>query len=173
MKLMKSKTQAIPYILQKMYSQNDDWPCKKALQKIVYLIEEKNIHLGFDYGIHFYGPYSAELDSTVLTLINDEIVHISQEGLSHKICLIDKTETDKRELSQSERDAIDNVIDLFGRETPFVLELITTSHFVAQQRKITNTDQIIHEVKRIKGSKYSDLEIAEAITALKNASYFS
>lgn len=28
-------------------------PCKKTLQKIVFLIEAKHIELGCDYGIHF------------------------------------------------------------------------------------------------------------------------
>ena len=37
-------------------------PCKKTLQKIVYLIEEAGGPKKFDYTIHFYGPYSADLD---------------------------------------------------------------------------------------------------------------
>ena len=40
-------------------------PCKKTLQKIVFLIQAKQIDLGCDYGIHFYGPYSADLDFAV------------------------------------------------------------------------------------------------------------
>ena len=35
-------------------------PCKKTLQKIVFLIEAKHVNIGCDYGIHFYGPYSAD-----------------------------------------------------------------------------------------------------------------
>jgi len=43
-------------------------PGKKVLQKLVYLIEKKGLNLGFDYSIHYYGPYCAQLDDAVHSL---------------------------------------------------------------------------------------------------------
>jgi len=43
-------------------------PGKKALQKLVYLVERKGLDLGYDYSIHYYGPYSSELDYAVHSL---------------------------------------------------------------------------------------------------------
>ena len=48
----------VAYIIKRI---NEEWgkkPGKKILQKMVFLIEEKGIDLGYEYGLHFYGPYN-------------------------------------------------------------------------------------------------------------------
>lgn len=64
-------------------------PCKKTLQKIVFLIEAKNVDLGCDYGIHFYGPYSSDLDFAVRELCDDGVLDIKYTSMEHKISVAD------------------------------------------------------------------------------------
>lgn len=61
------------YIIKRI---NDIWgekPGKKTLQKMVSLIEQKGVNLGYDYGLHFYGPYSGSLDATTTSLGADGV----------------------------------------------------------------------------------------------------
>ena len=63
-------------------------PCKKTLQKIVFLIEAKHVRLGCDYGIHFYGPYSADLDFAVRELCDEGVLKIDFMSMALLFCEI-------------------------------------------------------------------------------------
>ena len=69
-------------------TKNNGAPCKKALQKIVFLIEAKHVDLGCDYGIHFYGPYSADLDFAVRELNDEGILKIDYTPMEHLISVV-------------------------------------------------------------------------------------
>lgn len=141
-------------------------PCKKSLQKIVYLIEETGEQLGYSYTIHFYGPYSADLD-----------YDIQKESL-HGNLIIDYTDyghllsapKDKAASRLSTRAM--NVIRNFGQKSPSELELLATTLFV--QRKVSSSapEEILPTVKKIKGAKYSDPQINNAVQALHEYKYF-
>ena len=62
-------------------------PCKKTLQKMVYLIEKKGVSIGCDYGIHFYGPYSSDLDFAVREMCDEGVLNRDQ-NFTDRIVLI-------------------------------------------------------------------------------------
>lgn len=142
-------------------------PCKKTLQKIVFLIEAKNVDLGCDYGIHFYGPYSADLDFAVRELNDEDILRIDYTPTEHRISVVmDSFESDDNDNVDPTANC---VIDEFSKETPSELELIATALYVYLQVKDVN--RIKMEVIKIKGNKYSDSRIDNAIKRLKKTGY--
>lgn len=143
-------------------------PCKKTLQKIFYLIEEAGDQIGFDYTIHFYGPYSADLDYEIQDMIGQGELSIEYTQYGHLISTIDNHEVGKSELSELQ----ENVIERFGMKSASELELLATALFVQRNTEDANVSEIVFGVKRIKGTKYSDAQIGSAIKELCAADYF-
>lgn len=161
------KSNAIISIVKKITEKNEP-PCKKSLQKIVFLIEAKGIELGCDYGIHFYGPYSSDLDFAVRDLSDDGILKIDYTGMGHKISVQSLPDT----VDAYDNPCVENIINEFASETPSFLELLTTALYVyLQSNKQTST--IVAGVQKIKGSKYSIGEINSAITRLRKTGYIA
>ena len=125
----------------------------------------KGIDLGCDYVIHFYGPYSSDLDFAVYELSNEGKLEIKYTPMEHIIKLADGVSP------KLENDTINYVIDEFGNESPSELELIATALYVYTCSR--NIDNIIDGVKKIKGSKYSDIRIKNAISKLERFGYFA
>jgi hypothetical protein len=145
-------------------TKNNGAPCKKTLQKIVFLIEAKHVDLGCDYGIHFYGPYSADLDFAVRELNDEGILKIDYTPMEHLISVVgDSFE------NGNINPTVNEVIDEFSKETPSELELIATALYVYLQVK--DVSRIKTEVIKIKGSKYSGSRIDSAIGRLKATGY--
>jgi uncharacterized protein YwgA len=143
-------------------------PGKKTLQKMVYLIQEKGLDLGYEYGLYFYGPYSAELDKETMFLSSDGVIEFTYSEYSHMM-EIGKDVTIKSGLSQSDEDAAKEVIEHFKDYTPSKLELLTTAIYAYNNLEQKTEKDIINGVKKIKGEKYSDSEIKDAIAKF---SYF-
>ena len=141
-------------------------PCKKTLQKIVFLVEEKGLDLGCDYVIHFYGPYSSDLDFAIRSLKDDGILDITVTHTEHIISVLNNDG-----YKSFDDDVIDNVIDEFGKDTPSDLELIATALYV--YRGVKNESKIMDGVKKIKGQKYKDAAICKAISRLKKCDYIN
>ena len=144
-------------------------PCKKTLQKIVYLIEEAGGPKKFDYTIHFYGPYSADVDFEIQKLTEVGYLFINYTDSGH---LIEPTEEAKAhgisKLPAEEK----QIVNLFGKESPSSLELLATTLFVQRETKATDYGSILPGVKKIKGSKYSDSQIQTAVKKLHEQRYF-
>lgn len=143
-------------------------PCKKTLQKIFYLIEEAGDQIGFDYTIHFYGPYSADLDYEIQDMIGQGTLSIEYTQYGHLISTTDKDEGEELELTEIQG----NVIERFGMKSASELELLATALFVQRNTENAKADEIVFGVKRIKGTKYSDAQIESAIKELRAADYF-
>lgn len=139
-------------------------PCKKTLQKIVFLIEAKHLNLGFDYGIHFYGPYSSDLDFAIYELNNEGALSIKYTRTKHIISVEDDTI-----YPEFHHEIIDEVIEEFGSESPSQLELTATALYVYLQGK--NKEKIMDGVIKIKGEKYSKQKIKNAIQRLEETGY--
>ncbi|MBR2743447.1 MAG: hypothetical protein IKD89_07645 [Clostridia bacterium] len=143
-------------------------PCKKTLQKIVYLIEAKDISLGYDYGIHLYGPYSSDLDFAVRELCDEGVLAIDYTRTGHKIRVINDKDVTGSGDEKIDR-IIKEIISAFGKETPSELELITTALYVSNYHN--NEKEIIDGVKKIKGEKYEVDSICTAIKKLRQYGY--
>ena len=141
-------------------------PCKKTLQKIVFLIEAKNVDLGCDYGIHFYGPYSSDLDFAVRELCDDGILDIKYTSMEHRISVADNTA-----LNGYNNQTVNQVIDEFGKETPSDLELLATALYVYLQ--VRDANKVRDGVIKIKGTKYTERKIDTAIARLRRTGYIA
>lgn len=139
-------------------------PCKKKIQKLVYLIEERQLELGFDYKIHIYGPYSADLDYTICELKAENCLDITYTNKGHILKC-------KRNITDEMPEEMRFVINTFGTKTPLELELITTALYADRHLKDSNDRSIIEAVQRIKGKKFSENKIQNAISLLKETGY--
>ena len=142
-------------------------PCKKTLQKIVFLIEAKGEDLGCDHGIHFYGPYSSDLDFAIRELNEDGVVDIEYTSLEHKISISQETE-----IPNYNNATVSSVIDNFAKETASELELIATALYVYLSAN-KDISKIMAGVTKIKGCKYSETRITDAIQKLQKNGFIA
>lgn len=146
---------------------------KKAIQKLMYLMERKGVNFELDYTIHFFGPYSAKLDGIFHRLESDEVVNIDTSGRTHLINILDTSMCKGGALSQEENKIVDYIINEFGDKPAFELEGIATLDYVAcnlPSEKQNDVD-ILNEVKRIKGSKFTYQQLKEYLALLKQQQY--
>ena len=145
-------------------------PVKKALQKTVFLIEKKGVQLGFDYVLHFYGPYCADLDHETSRLSADGIVNFNYSQFGHKMSISEGCEEiSSEDLTCDQIHIIEDVITRYKEKTASDLELLTTAIYAFDFAGATTRSGVIDNVKRIKGNKYNDQEIE---WALNEFSYF-
>ena len=156
---------AIVSVIEKITEINGT-PCKKTLQKIVFLIEAKHVNLGCDYGIHFYGPYSADLDFAVRELCDEGVLKIDYTPMDHKISVINRSA-----VSSYSNDTVNEVVSSFAKETPSELELIATALYVFICSK--DKDKIKAGVKKLKGTEYPDSRIDAAVNKLIKNGYIA
>lgn len=147
-------------------------PGKKKLQKLMYLIERKGVNLNLNYSMHFFGPYSSKLDNYIHELESLDLIDIEVKGSTHNICFNQQADLDIP-LEEQECNCIDFVLNNFGVKTALELEAITTLDYVA--RVLLNSkgqdDQIIQNVKRIKGSKFTEEYLTNELDFLKQMGY--
>lgn len=156
---------AIVSIIKKLTTKKSA-PCKKTLQKIIFLIEAKHIDLGCDYGIHFYGPYSSDLDFAIRELNDEGILNIEYTAMEHNISVVDDSAID-----DYQNEIVDKVIEEFGADSPSELELLATALYVYIQ--IRDQSKVKDGVIKIKGAKYSSQRIDKAILRLVKTGYIA
>lgn len=156
----------VAYIIKRI---NEEWekkPGKKILQKMVFLIEEKGIDLGYEYGLHFYGPYSGTLDSDTALLHAEGIIDFHYSGYSHLMGINEDIEVNSDGLSNEQKEEIDKLLNRFKGQSPSYLELLTTAIYAYNHLEDRSKEIIIGGVKKIKGSKYSREQIEDALEDL-------
>jgi len=152
-------TDNIAYVIYQYHKNSSKFPCKKTLQKMLYLVQAEGVDLGFEYGIHFYGPYSADLDEEVISLVADGIVRFKYVRMSHFMEIDDSLYTVKSNLDKSQEEKLRAIIARYKDKSPSELELITTTHYVKENLSQKDVKSVIQGVKKIKGNKYSTQEI--------------
>ena len=154
----------IAYIINEISDITDHPPVKKALQKTVFLLQAKGIDLGFDYILHFYGPYCAELDNETARLSADGIVHFDYEKYGHKMTVSSEVlPLLKTNLPDDAIQLMREVITRYKTKTPSDLELLTTAIYAYKHTDAKTQKDVSEKVKMIKGEKYSDQEIQWAL----------
>ena len=140
-------------------------PCKKAVQKLTFLIQELSEDFGFerfDFSIHFYGPYSAELDLDIRYFHSCDSINISFERNGHLLSVNDDMVDEINELNEN----AETVIKKFASKKASELELIATTLYVQREIESDAKDDIINGVLRIKGDKYTYNDIQKAMDEL-------
>lgn len=149
-------------------------PGKKMVQKLMYLIERKDVELDLDYSIHFFGPYSSRLDEALHILQMKGILDIDTSGMTHIIHVNDPDDIPNT-LEKKECAMVDFVLDKFASKTAAELEAITTLDYVATQllKNKGTQEEIIQGVIKIKGKKFSEDYLTREIRILKEFEYIS
>ena len=142
---------------------NDLWrerPGKKMLQKMAFLIEKKGVDLNFDYGLHFYGPYSSILDTTTKFLSTDGVIVFDYSGYSHLMSINEEYfKVEPIGLSTEQLKKIDDIIIHYMGRDASELELLTTAIYAYDLLEDKSIESVMGGVRKIKGRKYSDPEI--------------
>ena len=154
----------VAYIVNRISEITGNPPVKKAFQKTVFLIEEKGVDLGFDYILHFYGPYCLELDRETSILNTDGVIYFDYSGYGHKMSISNEYKNvESKSLAPEQIQTIQEVISRYKDKTPSDLELLTTAIYAYDHTGAKTRDAVIENVKKIKGRKYNDNEIAGAL----------
>ncbi|ADQ06253.1 conserved hypothetical protein [Caldicellulosiruptor hydrothermalis 108] len=141
---------------------------KKLIQKIVYLLQRKGIDFGYTFSIHYYGPYSSQLEFDIHRMELNGLINIESDGYTHKIIPVENRKdvlNSKETLNNKE--LIKSLCNFTARE----LELIATVDYVISQMKLDKLDNktekiLIERIFKLKGNKYSEEEIKNAIEFL-------
>lgn len=169
--MMSKMINNVAYIINEISTITGHPPVKKALQKTVFLLETKGVNLGFDYILHFYGPYCAELDHETARLSADGVVQFDYEKYGHKMMVnpecISSIETN---LSEDSLHLAQEVITRYKERTAADLELLTTAIYAYEYAGAKTQTDVIEKIKIIKGKKYNDQEI---LWALSEFPYFN
>ncbi|MEW6064680.1 hypothetical protein P378_01220 [Desulforamulus profundi] len=150
-------------------------PGKKAMQKLIYFLQEKGFQLGYNYGIHHYGPFCSSVENDIQKLEMDGVVVREQ----YRNSLIIKpsqylnlylNDAGEIPLSSKERGALDFVLTSLCNMTPMELELLSTVHFIVKEliekEGTANHIKVVQTVENIKGDKFSESEIEDAVKKL-------
>jgi len=158
----------VAYVINEISSITGHPPVKKALQKFVFLLQTKGVNLGFDYTLHFYGPYCAELDHETTKLSSDGIISFDYSGYGHKMTVVEESiETVDADLGKHSLQIVKEVIERYKEKTPSELELLTTAIYAHEHTNAKTKDEVARNVKRIKGEKYNDQEIGWALNEFR------
>ena len=151
------------YVLKKIKEETQEAPCKKTAQKIIYLLENTDGRLGFNYGIHFYGPYSSQLNQEIIICQWEGLLNINQENSLHKLDVVYKNNIEL--CDNINQEVVDKIIEQYAKWLPSKLELLTTTLYV--MKNITIEDkEVVKGVRNIKGEKYTPNDINDAIKEL-------
>lgn len=145
---------------------------KKMLQKLMYLMERVGIDLNLNYSIHFFGPYSSMLDNAIHAMAMKDIINIDTSGMTHKITMENFQDIEDN-LDELEIKKVDFILDNFSNKSANELEALTTLDYVAtvMLRNKGSDEEIIQEVKKIKGSKYTTECLNQGLHILKELSF--
>lgn len=145
---------------------------KKKLQKLMYLIERKGVQLDLRYSIHFFGPYSSKLDHIIHILENEDWLDIDTSGQTHRIIM---KKEENGQLSKEDNILVDEVREAFYDKSPMELEALTTIDYVATTllHGTATRDDVIKQVKIIKGKKFSSQELEKEYDVLIEQGYLS
>ena len=152
---------------------------KTKIQKIVYFLQESvDVPLKYPFRMHYYGPYSDELDGNISLTKSLGYIDIDRDpyGFGYHVTPVAEMEdapwqgydtSDDPEV-QALTDAIDSAIDILGAlETPQI-ELYATIHLISGLKGNSSKAQTLQTVKRLK-PKFSTSEINRSYQTLKSA----
>jgi len=142
---------------------------KTVLQKLVFILQEVyKVPCEYEYILYNYGPYSGDLAEDLSFFASMDGVSVQwNQGFGFKILPAGKTDH-FRERAQNflttYNDAIEKVINNFGRMTAKELELRSTIIYVNKETSMAK-DNLIKRVKEIK-PHFSESEISNSIEQL-------
>lgn len=149
---------------------------RKSLQKLVYFIEAAGVPLEYNFRMHLYGPYCEELTYDIPDLESEGVIAACEGERGWTVYkpgeMVGYYLTESSIDFGRYKELIDKVVDEFGSELPDELELLATTHKVAQDLQELfgfNENSVIKSVFKIKKEKFSEDRIGNAIERLSKA----
>ncbi|OQA31670.1 MAG: hypothetical protein BWY55_00354 [archaeon ADurb.Bin336] len=125
---------------------------KLIIQKIVFLLQEKGIDCGANYGLYIRGPYSPNLTNC---MYNEKEKFESLKS--------------NKKLTQKEETILNEFKEVFPELTPGILEIAATYAYFAFRKK-ENPKEALLKVKELKGF-YPEAQIALGVLKAKQVLY--
>ena len=138
-------------------------PVKKTVQKMIYLIQNAGINLGYDYHLYFYGPYSADLDGDTMNLVSENIITMEYSNWGHKLTPLNNNVSLTDNIDS---ESVKRIIEHYSDKSwnPRKLELLATAVYAHEHGEGKDMKSVLTKVKKIKGDKYSDREIQDILS---------
>lgn len=141
---------------------------KTKIQKISYFLQESvGIDLKYPFRMHYYGPYSDDLDQVVSLAETLGHIDISPDpnGFGYHVTATTNGEDEPKQIGNEKVDA---AIRVLGILETVQLELYATIHFVTKQQPENSKNDTINVVGKIKPKFHPD-HIESAYDLLKNS----
>lgn len=152
-------------------------PGKKALQKLVHLIEELGrVDVGYRFSFYTYGPYSADLTAdldAVAGLQGISISYLESENSYQILSGKNASWVAERgnDFIKQHSAAIERVIEQFGGRLAKDLELVSTIVYLKRHAPelFSDNSKLIERVRALK-PKYSEFQVGEALKEVESFS---
>jgi O-acetyl-ADP-ribose deacetylase (regulator of RNase III) len=139
-----------------------------VVQKLLYFLQEAGEPLKLDFSKQRYGPYADQVRHAVLNMEGHFVTGFGDGTGSGDIQLLPEAEIDAAPFLDDHPETsarFDRVADLIkGFETPYGLELLSTTHWVAKHEGADDPERAVELVRAWSGRK-SRLFTADHITA--------
>jgi uncharacterized protein YwgA len=149
---------------------------KVQLQKTIYFLQEVfQVPTGYDYVMHYYGPYSFDLDDTLSEMQGNGVLSINNilypaGYIGYDISLGKNARSDLK-LASKYKDKVDQVVNIFKPMDAQTLELWATIHFVNsildEKGKDSSKETVVREVNLLK-PKFSEKDIENNYNEMQN-----
>ena len=129
--------QVIKELNGRKYALMVDWT---IYQKICYVITRNGVNTGFIFSKGSYGPFSSQVKDSITALANANLITEKQLGRMISIRVPDNVEIHKDKFTETELEAVEKTIDLFGRiKSTDQAEMVATVLYSYDQLKQNNT----------------------------------
>lgn len=146
-----------------------------VVQKLLYFLQEAGEPLKLTYSKQRFGPYADEVRHAVLGMEGHFVAGFGDGTGSGEIRLLQEAVDPAEQFLHGHSDTLarfDRVADLIrGFETPYGLELLSTTHWVAKHEKATSPDRAVQSVRAWsarKGHLFTDDHILKAWEQLRS-----
>jgi len=142
------------------------------LQKIVYLLEQYGLGVGFDFSYHHYGPYSDEVSTEIERArfleksIEEKLVSVSGTGGFYSVYnIVSDDDEGPEKVGDIDADRVKAIVERIKCEPSMIAELAATIHWLKKRECVGNWKA---ELKRRKPTKATDENIDEALKLLSD-----
>lgn len=150
------------------------WLGRTGLQKICYFGIQLGIPYDLPYEMYFYGPYSPELEEKIRELqVKGLLSDKGPQRYSDYVLTGEGENFLNKEKKSIEKwnSQISALVRALGGLKPALLELLATVQFTSARAK--SRQNVISEVRKIKGNKFSEGAINEVYDTLSRAGLIS
>ncbi len=147
---------------------------KTKIQKITYFLQEAvGVPVMYPFRMHYYGPYSDELDGVVslAQMLGYIEIKPDPDGFGYHVTKGSES-TDlpspPPELSDDLEESMDRATETLGALETAKLELYATIHFIGRSRGNSTRDEVLKTVQSLK-PKFSEKTITRAYSELGEA----